>query len=223
MLLEPPDPVVAHHADDADAVARERVPLHPGEAERAVAEQQHDLALGPRELGRERVARPAAEAAERARVQPAARLVGLDRAAGVGGEVAAVADHDRVAVEHLAELRVHAQRVQRRARVGELLALAGALLLLHRAQVLGPRPASSRRPRRRRRACAACRRGRRRARPRPGAGARARARRRRARSARSPSPNDWPKPSRKSIGTPITSATSAPFSPALRAREKKSG
>ena len=45
---------------------------------------------------------PGAEAAERARVHPAARLVGLDVAAGVGDEVAAVADHDRVAVEHLA-------------------------------------------------------------------------------------------------------------------------
>ena len=42
------------------------------------------------------------------------------------------------------------------------------------------------------------------------------------RSARSPSPNAWPKPSRKSIGTPITSATSAPFEPgAARAREEE--
>ena len=100
-----------------DAVAGERVPLHAGEAERAVAEQEHDLAVRARELGGQRVARAAAEAAERARVQPAARLVGLDRAARVGGEVAAVADHDRVAVEHLAELGVDAQRMQRRARV----------------------------------------------------------------------------------------------------------
>ena len=92
MLLERPDAVVAHHADDVDAVARERVELHPGEAERAVAEQQHDLAVGVGELGRQRVARPAAEAAERAGVQPAARLVGVDDAAGVGDEVAAVAD-----------------------------------------------------------------------------------------------------------------------------------
>src|SRR4029453_18623836 len=47
---------------------------------------------------------PAAEAAVWARVHPAARLVGVDHAAGVGDEVAAVADHDRVAVEHLVEL-----------------------------------------------------------------------------------------------------------------------
>jgi hypothetical protein len=29
VLLEPPDAVVAHDADDVDAVARERVELHP--------------------------------------------------------------------------------------------------------------------------------------------------------------------------------------------------
>ena len=44
MLLQAPDAVVAHDADDVHAVARERVELHPREAERAVAEQQHDLA-----------------------------------------------------------------------------------------------------------------------------------------------------------------------------------
>ena len=36
------------------------------------------------------------------------------------------------------------------------------------------------------------------------------------------SPKDCPKPSRKSIGTPMTSATSAPFRPFERAREKNS-
>ena len=36
------------------------------------------------------------------------------------------------------------------------------------------------------------------------------------------SPNAPPKPSRKSIGTPTTSATSAPFSAAERTREKAS-
>ena len=101
-----------------DAVARERVELHPREAEGAVAEQQHDLALGVRELRRERVAGARPQAAERARVQPAARLVGVDRAAGEGDEVAAVADDDRVAVEQRVELGVDPHRVQRRARVG---------------------------------------------------------------------------------------------------------
>src|SRR4051794_4881058 len=58
MLLERPDAVVAHDSDHVDAVPRERVELHPREAEGAIAEQQHDLALGMGELGGERVARP---------------------------------------------------------------------------------------------------------------------------------------------------------------------
>ena len=74
----------------------------PREAERAVAEQQHDLAIGMRELRRQRIAGARAQAAERPRVKPAAGLVAVDHAARVGDEVAAVADHDRVAVEHLA-------------------------------------------------------------------------------------------------------------------------
>jgi len=139
MLLQAPDAVVAHHADDAHAVARERVPLHAAEAERAVAEQQHDLALGSRQPGRQGVARPAAEAAERTGVQPAARLIGLARATGVGGEVAAVADHDRVPVEQLAELHVDAQGMQRRPRIVQRLRLAGQLGVLHAPQVLRPR------------------------------------------------------------------------------------
>ena len=116
MLLERPDAVVAHHPHDVHAVAGERVELHPGEAERPVAQQQHDLALGSGELRRERIARPRAEAAERPRVEPAPGLVAVDHAAGVGDVVPAVADHDRVAVEHRAELRVQPHRVQRRPR-----------------------------------------------------------------------------------------------------------
>jgi hypothetical protein len=46
VLLERPDAVVAHDADHVDAVAGERVELHPGEPERAVAEEQDDLAAG---------------------------------------------------------------------------------------------------------------------------------------------------------------------------------
>ena len=53
---------------------------------------------------------------------------------GVGDEVAAVADDDRVAVEHLAELLVEPHRVQRRAVVGQLGLLGRALLGLGRAQ-----------------------------------------------------------------------------------------
>ena len=64
MVLERPDPVVAHHADDAEAVARHRVELDPGEAEGAVAEQQADLAVRVGELGADRLPGPGAEAAE---------------------------------------------------------------------------------------------------------------------------------------------------------------
>jgi hypothetical protein len=54
VLLERPDAVVAHHAHDRHAVAHQRVELHPGEAERAVAQQQADLAVRVRQLGRQR-------------------------------------------------------------------------------------------------------------------------------------------------------------------------
>src|SRR3712207_8634074 len=46
VLLEPPDSVVAHHADDRHPVAGERVELEPREAERPVAQQQADLPVG---------------------------------------------------------------------------------------------------------------------------------------------------------------------------------
>jgi hypothetical protein len=39
VLLERPDPVVAHHRDDRDAVPHHRVELHAGKPERAVPEQ----------------------------------------------------------------------------------------------------------------------------------------------------------------------------------------
>ena len=223
MLLQRPDAVVAHHADDVHAVARERVELHPAEAERAVAEQQHDLALGVRELGRQRVAGPGAQAAERPRVQPAARLVGVDDAPRVGDEVAAVADDDRVAVEHLAELARRgasgaAARGRRRARPA-------------RPRASRSRPRAAARPTRRSRirppaavrsasSVAADRAVA--ARPRRRAGGRGPARRGRSTTISVSSPNDAPKPRRKSIGTPTTSATSAPFSAvAARAREEQ--
>ena len=67
VVLERPDPVVAHHPDHAEPVAGHRVELHPGEAESAVAEQQADLAVGVGDLGADRLARAGAEAPEQAR------------------------------------------------------------------------------------------------------------------------------------------------------------
>ena len=92
-----------------------------------------------RDFRADRLARAGAEAAERARVHPAARLVGVDVAARVGDEVTAVADDDRVAVEHLVEFAVDPHRVERRARVVELLALLFARLGLDVGQLLDPR------------------------------------------------------------------------------------
>ena len=211
----------------ADAVARERVELHPREAERAVAEQQHDLALGMGELRRQRVAGPRPEAAERPRVQPAAGREGLDHAPGVGDEVAAVADDDRVAVEQRAELAVDAHRMQRRALVGQQRALARARSSSSVARSdgdpLGARGAARRRAARARRAARPSRRScRRTAPPPPRADTAAPAPPGRSRRSPSASPNAPPKPSRKSIGTPISSATSAPRSPlGARAREEQ--
>src|SRR5215213_6875539 len=138
VFLERPDAVVAHHADDGDAVTDERVELEAREAEGAVAEQQADLALRVRDLGGKRRARAGAEAAIGARVHPATGLVGLDHASGERDEVAPVADHHGVAVQHLGKLAVHAHGVQRRAVVGEVVLLRRALLVLHGTQAVDP-------------------------------------------------------------------------------------
>ena len=133
---------------------------------------------------------------------------------GVGDEVAAVADHDRVAVEHLAELPVDAHRVQRRARVVQLSCSAArfsaSTARSRSSQAVGPLRA---RPGR----LADRRQGRADVADQVDLG-------RAVRSARwrDVEPDQLrllaeglpPKPSRKSIGTPTTSATSAPFRPA---------
>ena len=113
--------------------------------------------------------------------------------------------------------------MQRRAVVGELGRLGRALARSRRAQLLDPRArvrAAAGAPSRRASRVAGQRR--RRARPRPRAGARAAARRGRSRRSRSRRRTTAPKPRRKSIGTPITSATSASLSAVQRAREKNS-
>ena len=139
MLLERPDAVVAHHAHDVDAVPRERVVLHAAEAEGTVADEQHDLLAGPRELRGQRVPRPGPQAPERPRIEPAAGLIGVHDTPREGDEVAAVADHDRVAVEDLAELLVEPHGMQRGAAVLELGPLGRALLVLDGADLREPR------------------------------------------------------------------------------------
>ena len=57
VLLEAPDPVVADDRDDVHAVAHERLEVAEREPDRAVAEQQHDLAVGVRD-GRPRARSP---------------------------------------------------------------------------------------------------------------------------------------------------------------------
>src|SRR4051794_27814056 len=96
------------------------------------------------QLGADRLAWTGAEAAEWTRIHPATRLVGIDEAAGVGDEVAAVADDDRVALEHFTQLFVDPHRVQRRAAVVELGLLGRPLLLLDLAQLCQPRLGAAR-------------------------------------------------------------------------------
>src|SRR5215207_4976715 len=138
VVLERPDAVVPHNGDDRQIVAGHRVELHTREAEGAVAEQQADLALGVGELGADRLAGPRTEAAVGAGVHPGAGLPGLPDPPREADEVAAVADHDRVAVEEVTELLVDAHRMKRGAIVVEHLLLLGALLGLGAAQLLDP-------------------------------------------------------------------------------------
>src|SRR4029450_7665728 len=92
VVLERPDPVVAHHRDDRQVVADHRVELHPREAEGAVAEQEADLALGVGELGAAPRPGPGPGPAVGAGVHPGTGLPGLPDPAGEADEVAAVAD-----------------------------------------------------------------------------------------------------------------------------------
>src|SRR5260221_738500 len=104
VLLSGPDPVVADYADDRHPVPDQAVELHAAEAERPVAAQQHNLAVGVRQLGGQRVAGTRAQAAEGSGVDELAGSGALEEAAGEAHEVAAVADHDGVGVEKGADL-----------------------------------------------------------------------------------------------------------------------
>ena len=111
MFLERPDAVVAHHADDRDAVPDHGVELHRRKPKGAIARKQDHLPVGTRELRRHRVARAGAEASERTRVDPQPRFLALDEPARERDEVAAVADDDRVRIRKAGDLRDQARRM----------------------------------------------------------------------------------------------------------------
>src|SRR3954464_5417275 len=106
--------VVADDPDERQVEPDRRVEVEPGEAERAVAEQAHDLAVGTRLLGADAERHADADGPERARIHPQAGALRLHDAAGEGDDVAAVADEPRVLGQGLVDLVREAQRVDRR-------------------------------------------------------------------------------------------------------------
>src|SRR3954451_5897860 len=106
--------VVADDADERQVEAHGRVEVEAGEAERAVAEQAHDLAVGVGLLGADAERHAHADGSERTRVHPQAGALRLHDAAGERDDVAAVADEPRVLGQGLVDLVREAQRVDRR-------------------------------------------------------------------------------------------------------------
>src|SRR4051812_24271835 len=106
--------VVADDPDERQVEAHGRVEVEAGEAERAVAEQAHDLTVGVGLLRAEAERHADADRPERAGVHPQAGALGLHHAAGERDDVAAVADEPRVLGEGLVDLVRQAQRVNRR-------------------------------------------------------------------------------------------------------------
>src|SRR3954451_12300975 len=106
--------VVADDADERQVEAHGRVEVEAGEAERAVAEQAHDLTVGIGLLGADAERHADADRPERARVHPQAGALRLDDAARERDDVAAVADEPRVLGEGLVDLVREAQRMDRR-------------------------------------------------------------------------------------------------------------
>src|SRR3954451_13571317 len=106
--------VVADDPDERQVEAHGRVEVEAGEAERAVAEQAHDLTVGVGLLGADAERHADADRPERARVHPQAGALRLHHAAKERDDVAAVADEPRVLGEGLVDLVREAQRVDRR-------------------------------------------------------------------------------------------------------------
>src|SRR3954454_3250869 len=105
--------VVADDADERQVEAHGGVEVEAGEAERAVAEQAHDLTVGVGLLGADAERHADADRSERARIHPQAGALRLHDAAGERDDVAAVADAPRVLGEGLVDLVREAQRVDR--------------------------------------------------------------------------------------------------------------
>src|SRR4051795_11175346 len=106
--------VVADDADERQVEAHGRVEVEAGEAERAVAEQAHDLAVGVGLLGADAERHADAARPQRGRGHPQAGALRLDDAAGERDDVAAVADEARVLGQGLVDLVREAQRMDRR-------------------------------------------------------------------------------------------------------------
>src|SRR3954468_1975194 len=106
--------VVADDADERQVEAHGGVEVEAGEAERAVAEEAHDLTVGVGLLGADAERHADADRPERAGVHPQAGALRLHDAAGEGDDVAAVADEPCVLGEGLVDLVREAQRVDRR-------------------------------------------------------------------------------------------------------------
>src|SRR6266404_859596 len=109
-----PRRVVADDADDVDLLPHAGLELHAVQAEGAVAVHDEHVAVRPRELRRHRVSGTDAERAERARIEPLTDLGDAEHRRRGRDEVAAVADDDRVLVEHVVDRLAEPQRVDRR-------------------------------------------------------------------------------------------------------------
>src|SRR4051794_32650411 len=129
--------VVADDADERQVEPHRGVEVEPREAERAVAEQAHDLAVGVGLLGAEAERHADADRPERARVHPQTGALGLHDPAGERDDVAAVADEPRVLGQGLVDLVRQAQRVDRRRvlhEAGQALLLEALLLSAQRVE-----------------------------------------------------------------------------------------
>ena len=119
MLLQAPGAVVAADHHHRELVPDQRVGVHQREAAAPSPSSSTTCAEGPGQPGRDRVAQPGAEAAERPRVQPPARPGGLDVPARERDEVAAVTDDHRVLVQYREQFAVDPGRMHRLGLAGQ--------------------------------------------------------------------------------------------------------